>query len=109
MEADPPPIALTCVAARSNEMEPTGHFEQYDIRTQYAVHHDKCTMSNTVDYGEDVSSGQVGGVFKKILREGSGNKSPQANSEVTTSNMGCLLEITFSLSSGCCSLRWHAS
>jgi hypothetical protein len=36
----------------------------------------------TVDYGEDVSMGKVGGVFKRILREGSGSKSPQPNAEV---------------------------
>jgi hypothetical protein len=48
-------------------------------------------MSESVDYGEDVSAGKVGGVFKRILREGSGNKSPQANSEVPSSNMWHLL------------------
>ena len=36
------------------------------------------------NYGEDVSIDRVGGVFKKILREGTGTKSPQKNHEVMT-------------------------
>ena len=34
------------------------------------------------NYGEDVSVGKVGGVFKKILRQGTGSKSPQKHHEV---------------------------
>ena len=36
------------------------------------------------NYGDDVSIDRVGGVFKKILREGTGSKSPQKNHEVMT-------------------------
>jgi hypothetical protein len=41
------------------------------------------------DYGVDVSANQVGGVFKKIIKEGVGSKSPQANSEVKLVSVSC--------------------
>jgi hypothetical protein len=38
--------------------------------------------AENVDYGEDVSAGNVGGVFKKIIKHGTGSKSPQTDCEV---------------------------
>ena len=52
------------------------------------------------DYGVDVSVGKTGGVFKKILKEGTGAKSPQANSEVALPTVSSSSRLTPALSSG---------
>lgn len=61
----------------------------------------------TANYGEDVSVGKVGGVFKKILKEGTGSKNPQENSEVIRecqSKLEFFLSGTMNISidAGCC-------
>ncbi len=51
--------------------------------------------AETLDYGEDVSSSKVGGVYKKILKQGTGSKSPQAGSEVSNGIILIACELTF--------------
>ena len=68
-------------------------------------------MSETADYGEDVSAGNVGGVFKKITKQGTGSKSPQTGSEVMNSIELCDVKskhIHDSSFPGYCALRGHA-
>jgi hypothetical protein len=52
------------------------------VKISNSVMSNAAVTQETADYGEDVSVGKVGGVFKKILKEGTGSKGPQDNSEV---------------------------